>query len=125
MLKFYPCSKLKVFCVNGLGCEQKKLVFQCQQTFEGNNEAYDTKHNIFFPPLIGRYVRLHPSHSYNYPTVRLEYFGCELDGMDKIQRDFVSPYCLIRHNKVQIHCTKPPHCAGRLLCAIGNGKWLN
>ncbi|ROL41994.1 Coagulation factor V [Anabarilius grahami] len=61
-------------------CEQKNLVFQCQQTFEGNSEAYDTKENIFFPPLIGRYVRLHPSHSYNYPTVRLEYFGCELDG---------------------------------------------
>uniref|UniRef100_A0A671P0L7 F5/8 type C domain-containing protein n=1 Tax=Sinocyclocheilus anshuiensis TaxID=1608454 RepID=A0A671P0L7_9TELE len=42
--------------------------------------SYDTKENIFFPPLIGRYVRLHPLHSYNYPTVRLEYCGCELDG---------------------------------------------
>ncbi|KTF93689.1 hypothetical protein cypCar_00002725 [Cyprinus carpio] len=51
-----------------------------QQTFEGNSEAYDTKENIFFPPLIGRYVRLYPLHSYNYPTVRLEYYGCELDG---------------------------------------------
>uniref|UniRef100_A0A8C2LCF3 Venom prothrombin activator oscutarin-C non-catalytic subunit-like n=1 Tax=Cyprinus carpio TaxID=7962 RepID=A0A8C2LCF3_CYPCA len=49
-------------------------------TFEGNSEAYDTKENIFFPPLIGRYVRLYPLHSYNYPTVRLEYYGCELDG---------------------------------------------
>lgn len=58
--------------------------FNAQQTFEGNTEAYETKENIFFPPLIGRYVRLHPLHSYNYPTVRLEYFGCELDGMDEI-----------------------------------------
>ncbi|XP_051762250.1 coagulation factor V isoform X1 [Ctenopharyngodon idella] len=66
--------------------DKKKWIFYkgdsdtVRKTFEGNNEAYDTKHNIFFPPLIGRYVRLHPSHSYNYPTVRLEYFGCELDG---------------------------------------------
>uniref|UniRef100_A0A8C2BPP6 ferroxidase n=1 Tax=Cyprinus carpio TaxID=7962 RepID=A0A8C2BPP6_CYPCA len=51
-----------------------------RKTFEGNSEAYDTKENIFFPPLIGRYVRLYPLHSYNYPTVRLEYYGCELDG---------------------------------------------
>ncbi len=59
-----------------------------QQTFEGNSEAYDTKENIFFPPLIGRYVRLYPLHFYNYPTVRLEYYGCELDGMDKNRTDF-------------------------------------
>ncbi|XP_026127337.1 venom prothrombin activator oscutarin-C non-catalytic subunit isoform X1 [Carassius auratus] len=51
-----------------------------RKTFEGNSEAYDTKENIFFPPLIGRYVRLYPLQSYNYPTVRLEYYGCELDG---------------------------------------------
>ncbi|XP_043105316.1 coagulation factor V [Puntigrus tetrazona] len=51
-----------------------------RKTFEGNSEAYDMKENIFFPPLIGRYVRLYPLHSYNYPTVRLEYYGCELDG---------------------------------------------
>ncbi|KAI2660750.1 Coagulation factor V [Labeo rohita] len=58
----------------------KKLFFNARQTFDGNSEAYDTKENIFFPPLIGRYVRLHPLHSYNFPTVRLEYYGCELDG---------------------------------------------
>ncbi|XP_067300231.1 coagulation factor V [Pseudorasbora parva] len=51
-----------------------------RKTLDGNTDAYDTKENIFFPPLIGRYVRLHPLHSYNYPTVRLEYFGCEIDG---------------------------------------------
>ncbi|XP_067265312.1 coagulation factor V [Chanodichthys erythropterus] len=66
--------------------DKKKWIFYkgdsdtVRKTFEGNSEAYDTKENTFFPPLIGRYVRLHPSHSYNYPTVRLEYFGCELDG---------------------------------------------
>ncbi|XP_073711368.1 coagulation factor V [Misgurnus anguillicaudatus] len=51
-----------------------------RKNFKGNRDAYEVKENIFFPPLIGRYVRLHPLQSYNYPTVRLEYFGCELDG---------------------------------------------
>uniref|UniRef100_A0A8C1X8C2 Coagulation factor V n=1 Tax=Cyprinus carpio TaxID=7962 RepID=A0A8C1X8C2_CYPCA len=51
-----------------------------KKTFEGNSDAFGTKENIFFPPFIGRYVRLHPLHSYNDPAVRLEYYGCELDG---------------------------------------------
>ncbi|XP_076857602.1 coagulation factor V [Brachyhypopomus gauderio] len=51
-----------------------------RKNFEGNREAYEVKENTFFPPIIGRYVRLHPSDSYNYPTVRMEFFGCELDG---------------------------------------------
>uniref|UniRef100_A0A8C9V1Y0 ferroxidase n=1 Tax=Scleropages formosus TaxID=113540 RepID=A0A8C9V1Y0_SCLFO len=38
------------------------------------------KENTFFPPLIGRYVRLYPLHSYNRPTIRMEFYGCELDG---------------------------------------------
>ncbi|KAJ8377518.1 hypothetical protein AAFF_G00259450 [Aldrovandia affinis] len=48
--------------------------------FTGNSDAYGTKVNTFFPPLIGRFVRLHPIESYNRPTVRMEYYGCELDG---------------------------------------------
>lgn len=68
---------------------QKYLIFKCwfcpfsfplPKTFEGNREAHEVKENIFFPPIISRYVRLYPSHSYNYPTVRMEFFGCELDG---------------------------------------------
>ncbi|XP_060784747.1 coagulation factor V [Neoarius graeffei] len=51
-----------------------------KKTFEGNRGAHEVKENIFFPPIISRYVRLYPSHSYNYPTVRMEFFGCELDG---------------------------------------------
>uniref|UniRef100_A0AAY5ETV7 F5/8 type C domain-containing protein n=1 Tax=Electrophorus electricus TaxID=8005 RepID=A0AAY5ETV7_ELEEL len=51
-----------------------------RKTFEGNREAHEVKENIFFPPIIGRYVRLHPSHSYNYPTIRMDFYGCELDG---------------------------------------------
>ena len=50
------------------------------QTFTGNLNYHEVKENIFFPPLIGRFVRLIPTQSYNRPTVRLEYYGCELDG---------------------------------------------
>ncbi|XP_030641730.1 coagulation factor V isoform X2 [Chanos chanos] len=51
-----------------------------RKTFEGNRDAHEVKENTFFPPIIGRYVRLHPSQSHNYPTVRMEFYGCELDG---------------------------------------------
>ncbi|XP_063070058.1 coagulation factor V [Engraulis encrasicolus] len=51
-----------------------------RKTFAGNSEANKVKENIFFPPLVGRFIRLHPLHSYNQPTVRMEYYGCELDG---------------------------------------------
>ncbi|XP_072541306.1 coagulation factor V [Salminus brasiliensis] len=51
-----------------------------RKTFEGNKEVHEVKENIFFPPIIGRFIRLYPSHSYNYATVRMEFYGCELDG---------------------------------------------
>ncbi|KAM4608866.1 coagulation factor V [Polymixia lowei] len=51
-----------------------------RKTFTGNQEAYGTKKNTFFPPLIGRFIRLHPVEWYNKPTVRMEFYGCELDG---------------------------------------------
>ncbi|KAJ8253052.1 hypothetical protein GJAV_G00208600 [Gymnothorax javanicus] len=50
------------------------------KTFTGNQNYYEVKETTFFPPLIGRFVRLMPVQSYNRPTVRLEYYGCELDG---------------------------------------------
>uniref|UniRef100_A0AAX7VSX8 ferroxidase n=1 Tax=Astatotilapia calliptera TaxID=8154 RepID=A0AAX7VSX8_ASTCA len=51
-----------------------------RKVFTGNQEAYGTKTNIFFPPVIGRFIRLHPIEWYNMATIRMEYFGCELDG---------------------------------------------
>uniref|UniRef100_A0A4W6EAV3 ferroxidase n=1 Tax=Lates calcarifer TaxID=8187 RepID=A0A4W6EAV3_LATCA len=51
-----------------------------RKVFTGNQGAYDTKKNIFFPPLIGRFIRFHPIKWNNAATVRLEYYGCELDG---------------------------------------------
>lgn len=50
------------------------------QTFQGNEEAYETKKNTFFPPLVGRYIRLHPITWNNAATIRMEFYGCELDG---------------------------------------------
>uniref|UniRef100_A0A3B5A0B7 ferroxidase n=1 Tax=Stegastes partitus TaxID=144197 RepID=A0A3B5A0B7_9TELE len=51
-----------------------------RKVFEGNNEAYQTTTNTFFPPMIGRFIRLHPIEWYNTATVRMEFYGCELDG---------------------------------------------
>ncbi|KAL2081363.1 hypothetical protein ACEWY4_023216 [Coilia grayii] len=51
-----------------------------RKTFTGNTEAHKVQENIFFPPVVGRFIRLHPQGSYNYPTMRMEYYGCELDG---------------------------------------------
>lgn len=50
------------------------------QGFSGNLGSSDTKINTFFPPIIGRFVRLHPLDWYNKATVRMEFYGCELDG---------------------------------------------
>uniref|UniRef100_A0A087XMS2 ferroxidase n=2 Tax=Poecilia formosa TaxID=48698 RepID=A0A087XMS2_POEFO len=50
------------------------------KTFQGNEEASQTKRNTFFPPLIGQFIRLHPITWYNAATIRMEFYGCELDG---------------------------------------------
>uniref|UniRef100_A0A3Q2C9B7 Coagulation factor V n=1 Tax=Cyprinodon variegatus TaxID=28743 RepID=A0A3Q2C9B7_CYPVA len=50
------------------------------KTFQGNNDAYGIKKNTFFPPLVGRYIRLHPITWDNAATIRMEFYGCELDG---------------------------------------------
>lgn len=51
-----------------------------EQVFTGNQNAYEMKKNTFFPPLVGRFIRLHPLQWYNKATVRMELYGCELDG---------------------------------------------
>ncbi|CAB1421067.1 unnamed protein product [Pleuronectes platessa] len=51
-----------------------------RKVFIGNQEAYETKRNTFSPPLIGRFIRLHPIHWNTKATVRMELYGCELDG---------------------------------------------
>ncbi|XP_059896517.1 coagulation factor V isoform X2 [Gadus macrocephalus] len=51
-----------------------------RKNFPGNNDANGVEKQILFPPLIGRYVRFHPNHWYKRATVRMEMYGCELDG---------------------------------------------
>ncbi|KAM3607792.1 uncharacterized protein V6R79_014032 [Siganus canaliculatus] len=51
-----------------------------RKVFTGNQDAHGTKHNTFFPPVIGRFIRLHPINWYNKATLRMEFYGCELDG---------------------------------------------
>ncbi|KAI9534498.1 hypothetical protein NQZ68_012731 [Dissostichus eleginoides] len=66
--------------------DRKKWIFykgdsrDLRKVFPGNEEAYVTKGNTFFPPVIGRFIRLHPINWYNKATVRMEFYGCELDG---------------------------------------------
>uniref|UniRef100_A0A3B3DA01 ferroxidase n=1 Tax=Oryzias melastigma TaxID=30732 RepID=A0A3B3DA01_ORYME len=50
------------------------------KVFPGNQEAYERKTNTFSPPVFGRFIRLHPTEWYNAATVRMEFYGCELDG---------------------------------------------
>ncbi|XP_068427857.1 coagulation factor V isoform X2 [Clinocottus analis] len=52
-----------------------------RKEFSGNQEAYDAANtNTLFPPVVGRFVRLHPISWHNAATVRMEFYGCELDG---------------------------------------------
>ncbi|XP_041114974.1 coagulation factor V [Polyodon spathula] len=51
-----------------------------RMTFEGNSDAYGIKENIFNPPIIGRFIRLYPTRFNGNPTLRMEFYGCELDG---------------------------------------------
>ncbi|KAK2905616.1 coagulation factor V isoform X1 [Channa argus] len=51
-----------------------------RKVFPGNQEAYETKMNTFFPPMVGRFIRLHPINWYNKATLRMEFYGCEVDG---------------------------------------------
>ncbi|XP_032771504.1 coagulation factor V isoform X2 [Rattus rattus] len=49
-------------------------------SFAGNSDASTIKENRFDPPIVARYIRIHPTKSYNRPTLRLELLGCEVNG---------------------------------------------
>ncbi|KAM4732211.1 venom prothrombin activator pseutarin-C non-catalytic subunit isoform 2-T2 [Anableps anableps] len=49
------------------------------KTFHGNMDSSKVKDNSFSPPLVARYIRIHP-HKYNQkPALRLELLGCDLN----------------------------------------------
>ncbi|XP_054976870.1 coagulation factor VIII isoform X3 [Sorex araneus] len=47
--------------------------------FFGNVDASGIRQNIFNPPIIARYIRLHPTHFSIRSTLRMELMGCDLN----------------------------------------------
>nr|ACO95359.1 coagulation factor VIII isoform a precursor (predicted) [Dasypus novemcinctus] len=47
--------------------------------FFGNVDSSGIKHNMFNPPIIARYIRLHPTHYSIRSTLRMELMGCDLN----------------------------------------------
>uniref|UniRef100_A0A452URJ8 Coagulation factor VIII n=1 Tax=Ursus maritimus TaxID=29073 RepID=A0A452URJ8_URSMA len=47
--------------------------------FFANVDSSGIKHNIFNPPIIARYIRLHPTHYSIRSTLRMELMGCDLN----------------------------------------------
>uniref|UniRef100_A0A8C3VL27 F5/8 type C domain-containing protein n=1 Tax=Catagonus wagneri TaxID=51154 RepID=A0A8C3VL27_9CETA len=47
--------------------------------FFGNVDSSGIKHNIFNPPIVARYIRLHPTHYSIRSTLRMELMGCDLN----------------------------------------------
>ncbi|XP_063169501.1 coagulation factor VIII [Candoia aspera] len=47
--------------------------------FSGNVDAVSVKDNAFDPPIVARYIRLHPTHFNFRNTLRMELLGCDLN----------------------------------------------
>lgn len=67
-IAFY--SYLHFFCI----CPYPSL-----KVFFGNVDSSGIKHNIFNPPIIAQYIRLHPTHYSIRSTLRMELMGCDLN----------------------------------------------
>ncbi|KAJ1102434.1 hypothetical protein NDU88_007484 [Pleurodeles waltl] len=50
-----------------------------QMVFFGNVDGTGVVDNTFNPPIVGRYIRLHPTHSSGRTTLRMELLGCDLN----------------------------------------------
>ncbi|XP_071255402.1 coagulation factor VIII-like isoform X1 [Salvelinus alpinus] len=47
--------------------------------FNGNLDGSKVKENHLFPPILGRYIRLHPVTIQRNPALRMELLGCDLN----------------------------------------------
>ncbi|XP_008278557.1 coagulation factor VIII [Stegastes partitus] len=47
--------------------------------FRGNMDSSKVIENRFFPPLVARYIRIHPYQYVQRPALRLELLGCDLN----------------------------------------------
>ncbi|XP_070615909.1 coagulation factor VIII isoform X1 [Erythrolamprus reginae] len=50
-----------------------------QMTFSGNVDGVSVMDNAFDPPIVARYLRLHPTHFNFRNTLRMELLGCDLN----------------------------------------------
>ncbi|XP_056414161.1 coagulation factor V [Hyla sarda] len=50
------------------------------KVFDGNSDSSSIKENQFDPPIAARYFRLYPTRFNNQPALRMELFGCEIQG---------------------------------------------
>ncbi|KAM7043454.1 coagulation factor VIII isoform 2-T3 [Acridotheres tristis] len=50
-----------------------------QMLFFGNVDATGVKENRFNPPVVARYIRIHPTHYNIRATLRMELLGCDLN----------------------------------------------
>ncbi|XP_014810796.1 PREDICTED: coagulation factor VIII isoform X3 [Calidris pugnax] len=50
-----------------------------QMLFFGNVDATGVKENRFNPPIVARYIRIHPTHYSIRTTLRMELIGCDLN----------------------------------------------
>ncbi|XP_039573365.1 coagulation factor VIII isoform X3 [Passer montanus] len=50
-----------------------------QMLFFGNVDATGVKENRFSPPVVARYIRIHPTHYNIRATLRMELLGCDLN----------------------------------------------
>uniref|UniRef100_A0A3Q4GME5 Coagulation factor VIII-like n=1 Tax=Neolamprologus brichardi TaxID=32507 RepID=A0A3Q4GME5_NEOBR len=48
--------------------------------FHGNLDSSKVKENLFSPPFVARYIRIHPYRVVQRPALRLELLGCDLNG---------------------------------------------
>uniref|UniRef100_A0A671LEM3 Coagulation factor VIII-like n=1 Tax=Sinocyclocheilus anshuiensis TaxID=1608454 RepID=A0A671LEM3_9TELE len=48
-------------------------------TFNGNMDGSRIKENLLSPPVVGRYIRIHPLTFQKKPTLRIELLGCDLN----------------------------------------------
>ncbi|XP_006900063.1 PREDICTED: coagulation factor VIII [Elephantulus edwardii] len=56
-----------------------KAPFPWIKVFFGNVDSSGIKHNIFNPPIVAQYIRLHPTHHSIRSTLRMELMGCDLN----------------------------------------------
>ncbi|ETE61422.1 Coagulation factor VIII, partial [Ophiophagus hannah] len=59
-----------------------------QMTFFGNVDGVSVKDNAFDPPIVARYLRLHPTHFNFRNTLRMELLGCDLNSFPGKSRLF-------------------------------------